>query len=308
MTKQQYLKNLEVPEGKIDVVLDTDTYNEVDDQFAVAYLLANQDKWNIKAFYAAPFFNKNSTSPADGMEKSYHELCTLLDLAGYADFKQITFRGADRYLPNEKTPVLSDAAKHLSALASTYTPEKPLYVIAIGAITNVASALLLKPEIAENIVVVWLGGHTHAYVNTREFNMRQDVAAARVVMDSDAPFVQLPCVGCVSEFTISYIELHALLRGKNKLCDYLTDTVGKAIGMPKAAEMPYARVIWDVTAVAWLLNEDNRFMESELRALRLPNYDNIYEPANKEKQMRYVYRINRNALAADLFRKLGELK
>ena len=123
MTCQQYLKNLEVPNGKIDVVLDTDTYNEVDDQFAVAYLLANQDKCDIKAFYAAPFFNENSTSPADGMEKSYNELCTLLALANYADFKQRTFRGADAYLPDEKTPVISDAAKHLSALAGTYTPE-----------------------------------------------------------------------------------------------------------------------------------------------------------------------------------------
>lgn len=308
MNLQQYLKNLEVPKGKIDVILDTDTYNEVDDQFAVAYLLANQDKFSIKAFYAAPFFNENAASPADGMEKSYNELCTLLDLAGYTNFKQVTFRGADCYLPDEKTPVISDAAKHLSALASAYTPEKPLYVVAIGAITNVASALLLEPEIAENIVVVWLGGHVHSHINTKEFNMRQDIAAARVVMGSGAPFVQLPCVGCVSEFAISYIEMDTLLRGKNKLCDYLTDTVGKAIGMPKAAETPYARVIWDVTAVAWLLNEDNRFMESDIRAIRLPNYENQYEPADESKQMRYVYRINRNALATDLFRKLGELK
>lgn len=308
MTKEQFMKNLEVPQGRIDVVLDTDTYNEIDDQFAVAYLLANKDKLNVKAFFAAPFHNKNSSSPADGMERSYNELCTLLDLAGYADLKKVTFRGADKYLPNENTPVNSEAAAHLAALATSYTPEKPLYVIAIGAITNVAAALLLKPEIAENIVVAWLGGHTHAHPNTREFNMRQDVAAARVVMGGGAPFVQLPCVGCVSEFSISYIEMNTLLRGKNKLCDYLTDTVGKEIGMPKAAETPFTRVIWDVTAVAWLLNEDGRFMESDVRALRLPNYENIYDAPDENKPMRYVYRINRNALAADLFEKLGGLQ
>ena len=32
------LNRLKRPEGKIDVVLDTDTYNEIDDQFALAYL------------------------------------------------------------------------------------------------------------------------------------------------------------------------------------------------------------------------------------------------------------------------------
>jgi len=72
MDKNQLFKNLSVPEGKIDVVLDTDTYNEVDDQFALSYMLKSDDKLNVKALFAAPFFNSNSTSPADGMIKSYN--------------------------------------------------------------------------------------------------------------------------------------------------------------------------------------------------------------------------------------------
>ena len=55
MTKEQYLKNLEVPKGRIDAVLDTDTYNEIDDQFAIGYMLRSEDKINLKAIYAAPF-------------------------------------------------------------------------------------------------------------------------------------------------------------------------------------------------------------------------------------------------------------
>ena len=39
MTQTQFLRNLEVPDRRVDVVLDTDAYNEIDDQFAVAYLL-----------------------------------------------------------------------------------------------------------------------------------------------------------------------------------------------------------------------------------------------------------------------------
>ena len=50
-------------------MLDTDTFNEIDDQFALAYLLAASEKLNVKALYAAPFFhNGNSESPADGIE------------------------------------------------------------------------------------------------------------------------------------------------------------------------------------------------------------------------------------------------
>ena len=70
MTTEQLLKNLEVPAGKVDVVLDTDTYNEIDDQFAAAYLLSYGEKLNVKGICAAPFFNDRSSSPADGRKSS----------------------------------------------------------------------------------------------------------------------------------------------------------------------------------------------------------------------------------------------
>ena len=182
-THLHLLTKLSVPTGKIDAVLDTDTYNEIDDQFALAYMLASEDKIRLKAIYAAPFFNDNSSSPADGMEKSYQEIHKILDLAEKPEMKTVVFRGSDRYLPDESTPVPSDAARHLVDLAMTYPEESPLYVVAIGAITNVASALLLRPEIRDHMVVVWLGGHSLHSDDTGEFNMIQDVAAARGALE-----------------------------------------------------------------------------------------------------------------------------
>ena len=49
MTKEQYVKNLSVPTGKVDVVLDTDAFNEIDDQFAIAYLLRWQENGLLTA-------------------------------------------------------------------------------------------------------------------------------------------------------------------------------------------------------------------------------------------------------------------
>ena len=155
---ESLLRRLTKPKGKIDVVLDTDTYNELDDQFALSYMMKNSDKLNVKALYAAPFLNDKSVSPKDGMEKSYDEILKLLTLLKREDLKAVTFKGSETYLTDEDTPVLSPAAKDLATRAMDYTPEKPLYVVAIGAITNVASALLLKPEIRDRIVLVWLGG------------------------------------------------------------------------------------------------------------------------------------------------------
>ena len=166
MTHEQLLKNLQVPAGPIDVVLDTDTYNEIDDQFALSYLLRSGEKLTVKALCAAPFFNDNSTSPEDGMERSYREIFNLLHLAEREDLNPIVFEGSRTYLPDERTPVDSPAARELVRLAKDYSPEKPLYVVAIGAITNVASALLMDPTIKDNIVIVWLGGHALEWPET----------------------------------------------------------------------------------------------------------------------------------------------
>ena len=82
MTPEQRRKNLSVPAGPVDVALDTDTYNEIDDQFALSYLLLNKDRLTTTALYAAPFHNENSSGPEDGMLKSYDEIHKLLGLLG----------------------------------------------------------------------------------------------------------------------------------------------------------------------------------------------------------------------------------
>jgi inosine-uridine nucleoside N-ribohydrolase len=119
------------------------------------------------------------------------------------------------------------------------------------------------PKMIENTVIVWLGGHALHFEHTKEFNMIQDVAAARIVMGCGVPFVQLPCEGVVSAFTISKPELEYWFKGKNKLCDYLCENAIET-AEAYAKGKPWTRCIWDVTAVGWLLNDNRRFMSSRL--------------------------------------------
>ena len=297
LTMEQRIKNLECPAGQVDMVIDTDAYNEIDDQFAIAYALKATQKLHVKALYAAPFFNDRSTGPADGMERSYQEILKLLRLSG---LEYPVYRGSDRYLTDEKTPVESDAARHMVELAKQYSPAQPLYVVAIGAITNVASALLMDPSIADNIVVVWLGGNGLEWHDNREFNCMQDVASARVVYGSGAPLVILPCVGVVSAFTTTEPELNYWLKGKNALCDYLVEHTVEAANEYAKGKV-WSRVIWDVTAVGWLLNDGHRLMLDKLIPTPVPEYDHCYAHDPRRPLCRYVYHINRDALLADLF-------
>ena len=292
---------LRKPEGRIDVVMDTDTYNEIDDQFALSYLVRSDEKADVQAVYAAPFYNSNSTGPKDGMEKSYDEILHILSLLGREDLKKQVYRGSEDYLPDEVTPQDSDAARDLAARAMRYTADRPLYVVATGAITNVASAILMQPEIIDRIVIVWLGGHALHWPDNSEFNLRQDIAAARVVFGCGVPLVQLPCMGVVSSFTVSGPELETHLAGRNPLCDYLASyTAQEAV---KSNPYPtWTRVIWDVTTVGWLL--DGAFMDDCLIHSPIPEYDGHWARDDRRHFIKYVYSVHRDALMADLFAKL----
>ena len=306
MTTEQYIKNLGLPKGRIDVVLDTDAYNEIDDQFAIAYMLKSEQKFAVKGICAAPFLNGKSTSAKDGMNKSYDEIQKLLGLLGREDMKKLVHRGSESYLADERTPVESAAASFMARLADEYSPERPLYIVAIGAITNVASAILKNPRMKENCVVVWLGGSaTHMPYAASEVNMMQDIAGARVIFGCGVPLVQLPCGGVVDRFVTSRYELEHWLSGKNPLCDYLArNTIKEAESY--AHGKPWTRVIWDVTAVAWLLDENGKFMSDKLIHSPIPEYDRQYAYDETRHLIRYVYWINRDALMEDLFRVLGE--
>ena len=76
------LERLRPPAGRVRMVLDTDTYNETDDQFALVHALLSPERLAVEAVYAAPFHNERSDGPGHGMELSYQEILRLLQRLG----------------------------------------------------------------------------------------------------------------------------------------------------------------------------------------------------------------------------------
>ena len=299
----QLIKMLEPPTGKVDMVLDTDAFNEIDDQFAISYALRSTDRTDVKAIYAAPFWNGKSTGPLDGMEKSYDEILKIVKLAGREDITPNVFKGSGEYLKDEKTPVDSPAMRDLIDRARKYTSDNPLYVVAIGAITNVASAIIAAPDIIDKIVIVWLGGNALHMNHTREFNMYQDVAAARIIFGCGAPLVQLPCAGVVDTFRTTGPELDFWFTSKNPLADYLAkNTIAEAESYAKGKT--WSRVIWDVTAVAFVC--DPGTLASRLIPSPIPEYDDHYASDPSRHFIRYVYQIDRDGLMGRLVERIAK--
>jgi len=293
------IKQLQPPTGKIRMILDTDTYNEVDDQFALAYALLSPKKIELEAVYAAPFYNNRSANAGDGMEKSYDEILRLLKFMGKSA-DGFAFRGSNRYLENIETPIHSEAALDLIKKAMASSPDDPLYVVPIGCITNIASAILIEPKIIENIVVVWLGGNSLDWPTQREFNLQQDILAAQVVFNSGVPLVTMPCNPVVSHFHTTIPELKYYLEDKNELADYLYNIVVEYSGGHEA----FSKVIWDVTTIAWLINPSwipTNIVHSPILT------DQITFSVDRSRHfIRMATSLNRDAIFRDLFEKLGK--
>ena len=281
------------------VVLDTDTFNEVDDQFALAHLLLSDVA--LEAVYAAPFHNERSSGPGDGMEKSYEEIQHIFDFVR-PDPAPATFRGSRQFMAGAGQPVESEAAHDLIERAMAPHAEK-LTVLAIAAATNVASALLIEPRIAEKITVAWLGGHAPFLSDTREFNLQQDLHAARVLLDSPVPLVLLPCYPVCSHLRTSVPELEALLAPRSKLGAYLTRIVREhGPGVPA-----WSKVIWDIAASGWFVNPE------WVQTVKVPSpvlrddltWETIIPPGRKDIDMALV--MQRDAIFADFFEKAGKV-
>ena len=87
------------------------------------------------------------------------------------------------------------------------------------------------------------------------------------------------------------------LKGKNALCDYLTDHTIE-IADKDAHGKFWGRILWDVTAVAWLLNDNSKFMDEKIISSPIPEYNSIYTFASDRHEMKYIYFIKREALLA----------
>lgn len=116
---------------KVNVILDTDTYNECDDQFAFSYLLKSQGRFNIKAITIAPYHPDNGISIEEGQEKSYNEVLKICNWLNF-ETKNKVFKGSIDYIQNGYYEN-NDAVNKIIEIAKK---NEKTYILAIGAITN----------------------------------------------------------------------------------------------------------------------------------------------------------------------------
>ncbi|MEM6391396.1 MAG: nucleoside hydrolase [Planctomycetota bacterium] len=290
--------------GPVDVVIDTDTFNEIDDQFALVYAMLSTERMRVQAVYAAPFENRRSTGPTDGMEKSYEEITRVLKTLGVPE-RGWVFRGSTAWLPDVLTPVASEARDDLIERARQQSEDRPLYVVAIGAPTNVASALIAAPDIRKNIVVLWLGGHPLHWHTAREFNLAQDPHASGALFDSGVPLVLFPCRFVAEMISCSLAELDTHLAGRCPIGNYLT-SIFRDYDDGSLQRPGRSKEIWDLAPLAWLM--DNAWVDSAVEPSPILTDRLTWSRDARRHPIRVAQHIKRDPLFADFFSKCAATK
>ena len=194
--------------------------------------------------------------PEEGMERSYQEILRVYRKLGLEPGSQVV-RGATAYLADLEAPRPTPAVEAIIDLAKS--GDAPLYVVAIGCITNVAAALLRAPEIVRDIVVVWTSAYPSSapHCNRPSMNLVQDPLASRLIFDCGVPHVYLPGYHVGAQLRVSLPEMEAFVRGRSAIGDYLYGLyAGNPLHDMFAIEDAGRRtwVIWDIINIAWLLN------------------------------------------------------
>ena len=280
---------------KINVILDTDTYNECDDQFALAYLIKSQDMFNIEAITVAPYSHtKRDVKVIDGQELSYNEILKICNWLNFDTIDKV-FKGSMDYIRNGYDEN-NDAVNKIIEVA---LKNDKTYILGIGAITNIALAIKKEPKIIDRIEIIWLGGNEIEYKDNLEYNFKQDIEAVKIVFDSTVKMTILPCKNVVSDLRIDIAELKSKLDNKKELNKYLIERFYND-GYHGIQE---TRVIWDISVIAYMINKN--WFETE--KISCPNIkeDSSYELTDNRHSITFVTKLDRDRIYEDLFRKLG---
>lgn len=168
---------------KIRVLLDTDANNELDDQHAIAYMLFNGDVFDVAGITV------NRTRNGGDIHEQAKEAERVVKLAGLHG-RMPVLKGADGSFEEiadhvHESEVDGHEAVDFIIRKAHEDDERPLVLIPVGKLTNIALALKKDPSIAPKVRIVWLGSN---YPEPGEYNQDNDEESLNYVLNTGVDF------------------------------------------------------------------------------------------------------------------------
>ena len=236
---------------RIPVVLSTDVGNEIDDQWAIVYLLLNP-KLDVRGIISA---HAPTISPPAG-QTSYKILLDVVENRLGMSTHPPLLAGADLPLADRKKPRVSDGANFLIEVSQGFSSDNRLKVLTIGAVTDAASAILMDPTIVQRIEIIdmgfkrWPGGE-------EEFNIANDVKGMQVVLDSDVPLTIGSGDVCRANLSLHLDQARDMVSGRGGAGQWLFEEFQayyyRFIKPLRVDDFSKPKVIWDNITLAHVL-------------------------------------------------------
>jgi inosine-uridine nucleoside N-ribohydrolase len=286
---------INVPENrKIRLIINSDAKNEADDQFAIAHALLSE-KFIIKGIIGTHFGRENS------MIESYYEckfIVTLMEREG----KFPVVRGATEKMKSGVEYEYSDGAK-LIVEEALKDDSIPLYVVFLGAITDMACALKEHPEIENRVNVVWVGGGRYP-VGSHEFNLGNDTLAANIVFASKINMWQIPS-NAYKTMLVSMAEMMIKVKNQGELGEYLMSQMVCFINANinlKPWINTESWILGDSSAIGVLLEEQKGYYDFIEAPYVTESFRYTYTGNNRK--IRVYNSLNVRFIVEDMFAKL----
>lgn len=236
-------------QDKIPVILDADTGNEVDDLYAISRALI-EPTWEILALNAAHWQTSHWAVP-NTMENSHRLNQVLVGELGLA----IKTRrgGVARMFDWGDLAQHSAAAYEIIQQAKAMPEGEKLTVIALGTLTNVASAIYIDPSIEPRIKLYWLGttyDFEKEILKKNDFNCVMDVQALEILLMSSVEMHVIP-VSVAQQMRFDFAETVNHLRGKHTLGDFLLDRWTNHLDGERKE-----RTIWDLALIQAMIHPE----------------------------------------------------
>lgn len=309
-------KGLTAVEPRMRLIVDNDFSGDPDGLFQLAHLLLSPSV-EVRAIIGSHLrvgdgFDRSATQ-ADNAAKKVREVLQVMNVT-----KPIpVLAGSNTAMVNDSTPVKNEAVSFIIQEASRTDTKLPLYVVCGAGLTEIASAALTNPQIADKLTLIWIGGPEYSDLalpppgySEVEYNLNIDRAAARAVFNRSAlPLWQVPR-NVYRQCLLSYAQLLTKVKPRGKTGAYLSSTLEALMArIQRFINIGETYVLGDsplvlLTALQSSFEPDPSSSQYVVRQAPRINQAGTYAHNHKGRPIRVYTQLDTNLMFADFFAKL----
>ncbi|MCX7011583.1 MAG: nucleoside hydrolase [Candidatus Sumerlaeota bacterium] len=284
--------------ARIPVVLSTDVGNEIDDQWAIVWLLTHP-AFDVKGILSAHAPTIRPPAGRTALLILRHIVERRLNMAAHPSLVE----GASEPLVDAHTPRSSAAAKFLIASSKDFNARRRLNVLTIGPATDLASAILEDPGIVDRIQVVDMG-FLDWPDNGLDFNVANDVSAMQATLVSGVPLVVGSTEVCKRGLAVGYEQVREMVGARGPIGQWLWHEYQawyyRRVKPLRKEDFSKPWVIWDIVVLAHLLG----MTKQETYPRPVLRDDLKFSHPATDRTIDWITEINTKRVWADFLEKL----